>query len=349
MIGDTNPPNIVLEPPACDDRPLWDLWVSRFHLPAVAVADELGLFSRLNSTPATATEISKWFSLSSRGAESLLGVLVGLGFLRRLRGMFHLTEQAGEFLVPDRPYYWGGLFAAYRIEPDRASPARLLAALREDDGADKQRATTWWQQGSLTRQNADVVTAYMHAHSFPSAVGFARRADFTGIRRLLDVGGGSGCFSLAVAMRYPDVSCTVMDLPEVCAIAQGYAERYEMAQRIETFPTNFFQDPWPQNYDAALFSNILHDWGPGECEELLNSAHGAVAPGGKIFIHEALLGDGRDDNLTSTSYSLQMTLGTLGKQFSLDELVELLDRAGFVNPRAKHSFSHFWTVTADRP
>jgi O-methyltransferase domain/Dimerisation domain len=338
-----------IDPPSCDDRLLWDLWVSRFHLPAVAVADELRLFSLLDEAPASASEIAQRLSLSERGAEALLAVLTGLGFLRQLGGRFHLTEPAREFMLPDRPYYWGGVFAAYRLEVDRASPGRLLASLREDPDAEQRRATVAWQAGELPPESARIITAYMHAHSFPSAVGFARRADFRGVQRLLDVGGGSGCFSIAVAMRHPSVSCTIMDLRPVCAIATSYVAQYGLLDCIDTMAADFFRDAWPRNHQAVLLSNILHDWDPAQCHELLVRAFESLPPGGRIFIHEALLGDGRDDDLTTASYSLQMATGTLGKQFTADELTALLRGAGFDNPRCTHSFYHFWTVTADRP
>lgn len=338
-----------IDPPSCDDRLLWDLWVSRFHLPAVAVADELRLFSLLDESPAAAADIAQRLSLSQRGAEALLAVLTGLGFLRQLDGRFHLTEPAREFLLPGRPYYWGGLFEAYRLEADRASPKRVLAALREDPEAEQRRATVAWQAAALSPESAAIITAYMHAHSFPSAVGFARRADFRGVQRLLDVGGGSGCFSIAVAMRHPSVSCTIMDLPPVCEIAKSYVAQYGLLDCIDTVAADFFRDPWPRTHQAVLFSNILHDWAPAQCHELLVRAFESLPPGGRIFIHEALLGDGRDGDITTASYSLQMATGTLGKQFSAQELAALLRDAGFQNPRYTHSFYHFWTVTADRP
>jgi hypothetical protein len=42
----------------------------------------------------------------------------------------------------------------------------------------------------------------MHSHSLPAAIGVARNGDFQGVRRLLDVAGGSGCFSIALALRH---------------------------------------------------------------------------------------------------------------------------------------------------
>ena len=83
-------PYIIL--PTCDDRLIWDVWASNFHLPALTVADELGLFRFLKKTPATAEEVSKVFSLQMRATEALLGVLTSLGFLAQHQDRFYITD-----------------------------------------------------------------------------------------------------------------------------------------------------------------------------------------------------------------------------------------------------------------
>ena len=59
----------------------------------------------------------------------------------------------------------------------------------------------------------------MHSLGFPAAMGMARLGVFAEVRRLLDIGGGSGCFSIALAGRHPALHCTVLDLPPVCTLA----------------------------------------------------------------------------------------------------------------------------------
>ena len=80
--------------------------------------------------------------------------------------------------------------------------------------------------------------------------------DFAETRRLLDVGGCSGVFSITLAERHPDLRCTVMDLAEVCKLTPGYVAARGLSDRIDTFSADMFRDPWPTGYDAHFFSNI---------------------------------------------------------------------------------------------
>src|SRR3712207_774877 len=119
-----------LEPPTSDDRPIWDVWLSVYHFPTLAVADALGVFPLLKETSASSEEVADQLSLGPRATEALLGVLTSLGFLEQRRSRFSLTDVARNFLLPDSPYYWGGIFELVRDIPFTCSSLR--EALKKD-------------------------------------------------------------------------------------------------------------------------------------------------------------------------------------------------------------------------
>jgi hypothetical protein len=168
--------------PATDDRLLWDIWMSAFQFSALALADDLGLFSVLESQPATADEIAARLSLSPISAEALLGVLTSLGLLARHTGTFSLTQVSRTFLLPNSPYYWGSALRVFRNMP--VSFSALRKALLEDQAAD-----TPPDDPTEDMNEATAFTPAMHSLSFPAAMALAQRDEFDGVRRLLDVGG----------------------------------------------------------------------------------------------------------------------------------------------------------------
>ncbi len=337
-----------LHAPRCDDGPLWDLWLSRLHLPALVIADELGLFEFLSAHPASPDVIADRFDISRRGAEALLGVLAGLEFLRSVSGRFHLTNISREYLLPSSPYYWGGVLSAYRAAPNRHTPENMLQAFRNNENPQQRPISHAWQDGSLSPEQAQQITAYMHAHSFPSAMGLAGRVPINGISKLLDVGAGSGCFSIALALRHEHLCCSLLDLPAVCKVAAAFVQEYGLSARIAMVPANFFKEEWPREHDAILFSNVLHDWDTTQCKFLLRQAFDALDGGGQVLIHEMLQGDDGAD-LAASTFSLQMAVGTQGSQFTAEQLTKLLTSAGFSAVRFFHTFAYFWTVIARKP
>jgi O-methyltransferase domain len=339
----------VLEPPTCDDRAIWDLWLSRLELPAVTVADEVGLFTLLAEGETTAPEAAGRLSLGARGAEALLAVTAALGLAGQRGGRFGLAEPARQFLLPGGDFYWGAML---QRSQHSTLHQELLEALRRDahpEQAPDARLAAGWASGQIDAAQARSTTAAMHAHSFPAAVGVARNGDFTGVTRLLDVAGGSGCFSIALAQRRKDVRCTVMELPEVGRVAEEYIARYGVTAQVETRAANMFADRWPAGHDAVFFSNIFHDWDVARCRHLVTRSFAALPSGGRIYLHEILLADSRDGPLPAALFSLAMLIANYGKQFTFGELESLLSEGGFRDVRSALTYGYYSLVSARKP
>jgi hypothetical protein len=339
-----------LDPPRCDDRLLWDVWQSKHHFSSLVVADQLELFSYLEENPATAKEIAKGLSLSLRPTEAVLAVLTSLGFLVQHCGRFALKEVSRNFLLPKSPYYWGGVFAPYRHNYTDLRDILLRDPSDDSDNVDKGSAfVDQWERGELDPDRAEWLTRFMHSMSFPSAIGLSRRVDLSGVKRFLDVGGGSGCFCIALAIRNPEILFTVMELPPVCEITKQHITEYGMEDQIDTYEADMFRDPWPTGYDAVFFSNIFHDWKRDQCTELGRRGFETLPHGGRIYLNEALLNDTKDGPLTVASYSVSMLHHTRGKQFTADDMFELLRECGFEDPMVTSSYSYFSLISARKP
>ncbi|MGH2354152.1 MAG: methyltransferase [Chloroflexota bacterium] len=336
-----------VEMPGCDDRLVWDVWLSRLHFPALTVADEIGLFAHLDAHPATADDVAEGLGLGRRGARALLGLLAALGFLAQHQGRFYLSDVARTYLLPDSPYYWGGMLQLFKDRPLTHDAVR--EALQREAQLGAETFARSWETGELDEAQARAITRAMHSHSFPAAVGLARRGDFSGVRRLLDVGGGSGGACIAIALRYPEMRCTVLELPAVCRIAQQYVAEYGLAEQIDTVAADMFADPWPAGYDAVLFGNVFHDWDRTRCLALSRRSFEALPAGGRIYLHEMLLADTKDSPLAAAAFSMQMAVRTRGKQFTAGELVDLLSECGFVDAGVTPTYGYYSLVSARKP
>jgi hypothetical protein len=335
-----------LKLPTCDDKLVWDVWMSVYHFPTLTVADDVGLFPLLERAPATAEEVAQSLSLGPRAVESLLGVMTSLGFLVQRQGRFYLTDVTRNFLLPESPYYWGGMLQLTRDIP--FTRLAIREALKRDkpigyEGKDV------WETHQVDSEQAKVFTRAMHSHSFPAATGLAEQGDFSGVKRLLDVAGGSGCFCIALALRYPEMQFTVMELQVVCKLAEEYIADYGLQDRINTLAADIFNDAWPAGYDAIFFSNIFHDWDRKRCLHLARSSYEALPPGGRIYLHEMLLEDTKDGPLPATLFSMNMMFFTEGKQFTAGELGELLRECGFQDLAITPTYGYYSLISGRKP
>ena len=332
--------------PTCDDTSIWSAWLGVYGFPTLAVADELGLFPLLKKEPLTAEQVSEKMSLGPRATEAMLGVLASMGFLEKRNEKFHTTPESENYLLPDSPYYSGGIIRLLRDMPFTYS--MLKDALLRDKPA-VYGGKDLWKAHEMDQAQAELFTEAMQSISFPAAMGIAVNGNFDGVQRILDIAGGSGCYDIALALRYPDMRFTIMELPAICDITRKYVKRFSLEDRIDVLPANMFLDPWPKGYDAVFFSNIFHDWDLNSCVELVKKSYNALPRDGKIYLNEALLDDTKTGPPLVTLYSMDMIYFTLGKQFTARELTDLLIAGGFEDVSISNPFSVYSLVSAKKP
>lgn len=332
--------------PAAPDRPLWDIWLSMHALPALTVGIEIGLFESLAEGPASSDELAERLALNRHALRGVARMLASLGILHHREGRFRLTRTASTYLVASSELFFGPVL---RVGGQSPRHDALVGALKERPDPDKERHVDHWESGEVDPDTARIIAKIMHAHSRPASAALARLPVWSTVDKVLDVGGGSGCFSIALAQAYPALRCTVLELGGMTEVARGYIDEGGVPDRVDTRVVDMFRDDWPDGYDGILLSNILHDWSLEACAELARRAFAALPSGGRIFVHEMLLDDDGCGPATTASFSLLMLTGTRGQQLTLPELRQLLESAGFLDVDAVDSYGYYSLVTARKP
>jgi SAM-dependent methyltransferase len=157
----------------------------------------------------------------------------------------------------------------------------------------------------------------------------AEQMPLAGARRLVDVGGGTGVYSIALLRANPDLKAVVWDRPEVLRVAAEFAEASGLADRLELQGGDMFTDPFPAGADVVLLSNILHDWDEPECLRLLQRCAEGLPPGGRLLIHDVFLDDDLGGPLPVALYSAALFSVTEGRAYSIAEYRRMLEASGF--------------------
>lgn len=334
------------ELPPIDDTPIWDALLSLYNSPAIALALELDVFEALQE-PASVEAVTERLGYSLRGMTALLAMLKVQGLLDRHAGQYQLNNLSRTYMLRSSPYFWGPFFS--RTALLLPNYTTILENIRDGETREQRDAADGWEAGQMDPAVARTVTDFMHCHSMASAVGLAHSCDFSAVSRLLDIGGGSGCYASALANHYPGLTCTIMELAPVCDVAADYIAKAGVSDRVDTKAVDMFREAWPTGYDAHFFANVFHDWSVDTCEELTRKSFAALEPGGRICLQEMLLDQGGDNPAPAVAFSFMMTWGTKGQQFSLSRLQAILGQAGFTNIRAQRSYGYYSLVTADKP
>lgn len=117
------------------------------------------------------------------------------------------------------------------------------------------------------------------------------RFDFSGVARMLDVGGGDATMACELVRRFP-LHATVFNVPQAAALARANVTATSLGSRVAVVEGDFRTDELPGGFDLVLFSRVLADWDPATCRKLLARAWRALVPGGSLVVAEPF----RDDN-----------------------------------------------------
>jgi acetylserotonin N-methyltransferase len=329
-----------------DDRRVYDAYIASRVSAALAASVRIGLFEALDERPRTAEELAQAVRLQQRPVDLLLAALLAMGLVDGDEGVFSLPPDASAYLVRGKPGWLGGLIM---LELEHFLDPRTLLHALEHDQASVYGGKDPWAVHAADPSQAGAFTLAMHSISQRPAAGLARHCDFRGITRVLDIGGGSGVVAMSIAEAWPEVRCTVLEMPAVCPHTRHFVAEAGLSDRVEVVAGDMFDGDWPEGHDLVLFSQILHDWPPEMGLELLQNAFAVLPAGGRVLIHEKLVDDDGRGPLANALVNLDMLVWTEGQQYSMATLRPLLLKAGFEAVERQDTVGYWSVIEARKP
>jgi hypothetical protein len=173
---------------------------------------------------------------------------------------------------------------------------------------------------------ASAFDSAMTGYTASTSAAVASAYDFSEVRKLLDVGGGSGALLGAIAARHPHVSGATLDLPHVAARAKEHLARTGAAH-CEAIAGDFFASV-PEGFDAYTLKMILHDWNDERSIEILANVRKAMPSHGKLLVIDAVLPEGNAPS-PGKLFDINMLVMTGGRERTEREFRALFEAARF--------------------
>jgi len=284
---------------------------------AVLTALELDAFTAV-ADGAPADVVAERLQASPRGTEMLLHALAALKLLRKENGIFKNTPLSARFLVDTSPdsarkalLHTANLWHRW---------SNLTGSVRAGTPAPKAGNGGW----------VNTFIAAMDRNARERAQTVVNAVGPESVRRILDLGGGSGAYSIAFARANPHVKAEILDLPDVIPLTQAYIRQAGLADRIHTRVGDMLSDPLEQGFDLVLLSAICHMFSPEENRALFQRAYAALVPGGRLLVQDFILEPEKTAPRFAALFSLNMLVGTRGgSSYSEPEYTAWLKAAGF--------------------
>ncbi len=252
---------------------------------AMLAGMQLEVFTPLQHGPMATEQIADAIGVGPARLGLLLYALVAAGLLTEQDGRFANTPEAQHFLVTDAPSYMGYLHT-------------VIASIWENNLKTAKSICTGVPQAyvDFSHSPPDRVEAFLRSineRTVATARELLERCDFSSTQTLADVGGGGGGLSLILTKACSQLQATVVDLPQVTAIAQKIVEEEGATDRIKVLSADVVSDPLPGAYDVAVLKSVLHVLSSEDARRVVRHVGTAINPGGMICIVGQILDDSR--------------------------------------------------------
>jgi hypothetical protein len=291
-------------------------------------AVELDLFTQVSDGMGTLSEIATALDVSMTNAERLLVACEAIGLVAKDGERFTNAPDVERFLVKGKRSFagpwmkmatrnwdeWGNLEGYLRSKGDPCILGNYEGFAVED------------------------ARAY-HQSTYSIGMGagrrFAKQCDLSTRTRILDLGGGSGCYCITAAQAYPNLEAIVFDLPSMSVIAGEFIEQHGLSDRIQVQPGDFTKDKFPGDVDVVIMASNLPQYNHEIIQGIVNKAFDALLPGGEMHLIGETLNDDGDRNISPALWGMnEAILGSTGIAHSESDVAGYLVTAGFTDVTA---------------
>lgn len=297
---------------------------------ALFSALHINLFGALANGGMDLAALSKALDVPLNRVTTLVTALTSMGLVLRDGNTVINSPAADAYLAPDADGYFGD-YLRYQIDRQMYPiMGQLDAVLEGRDGDVMYDSYETWMDDP---KEAELFSVSQHSGSLGPGAVLAKIIDFSDCTSLLDVGGGTGAFSIMACKRAPDLRATVLDFENVIEEGQRFVSEAGLQDRITFMAGNALEADWPDGQDAILMSYICGGVPREGIPTLFEKAYAALNSGGRLIIHDFMVENDRTGPSLAALWALQhMCYTPDGIALTPGLLSENLVATGFPKP-----------------
>jgi len=284
---------------------------------------ELELFTKVSQGTNDLAAVAEITGMAPDVAERLCTACLALGLLEQKDDKFYNAPDVERYLVKGKPTYHGEWALYHKNGYEQWK--NLATALNPPKSL--------YDRIKDNPKTAREITTAGYYSSISAGKKFARKVDLSSYSLLLDLGGGSGVYSIMACQSNPNLHAIVIDFATVCAVADEFIAEANLTDRIKTSPGDYLTDDYPVGADVILICGTLEVRDTRDQKLVLNRTYDALPPGGMLVYITNMLEDDRSGPFEAVCSNLGTVFGTKpwGRIHTAAEISDFLTEAGYVD------------------
>ena len=306
---------------------------------------KLWVFGLLENEMLTSGEVAERISAAPGYVHAFLDSCVVLDLLEKHGDKYINSPLASKFLVEGKKEYVG----------DHALHHTNTWALwgRLDEIIKEGRTQLPYETGYVDAPT--YWTNYMMGQHNRAASGQAyylvENLNLRGKQKLLDLGGGTASYSIALCGANPQLRAVVVDEKEPLSIARPLVEEHDLQDRISFLEGDLFTEPLEKDFDAVLISGVVLIKSEKDCRRLFEVAYNSLLPGGLVVVQDYMRVDHSPERIKMDALEnmyVKLAFDPDAEDRDGELVTSWLGDSGFKNPKMLPLPTQLALITAEK-
>ena len=294
-------------------------------------AIDLELFTSISQGKNTVESFANDADISQLNAERLMTMSAASGLIHWENDHYENAEDVQRYLVKGEDSYAGPWLTFTR--PGWTNWGKLTEKLKNPESP-----TVIGSYESMTVEYARIYHEATSSIGFGAGRRFVKQVNLSKRKKMMDIGGGSGAYSIVAAKAHPKLSAVVFDLPPVVEVTKDFIANNSVEDRVSTRGGDFTKDSFPENCDVAVMASNLPQYNREIITMVIQKAFDALLPGGEMHLIGEMLDDDHAGPLDAAIWGLMEVMSnSTGLTHTRADCVYYLEQAGFTDVKA-HEF-----------
>ena len=316
---------------------VFDLLITPWKTSVLTTAVRLKIFTILSDKSMSVEALSSRCQSRPYFLKPLLDACVGMGLIELKGDQYLNTHSSRVYLVEGEPHYVGDFIELMYNESHKWD--QLYEIVKNGEKCTDEQNTAEEHRTFIKGMNnlgmLGEVDALLHA------------VDLSGCRLMVDAGGGSGCYSVALCQKYPVLESTILDKSETLVITREMISTHKERERITLRASDITKDPFGDKIDVVLLSDVIY--GESEAEPVLQNAWDCLVDDGILIVRGYYTDPAGVKPLLGALFVLnQLVFDPERKWLTMASLQEKIKDAGFSITKASPLTEHSFIIIAEK-
>jgi len=315
---------------------IFDLVIAPWKTAVLNTAIRLKIFTVLSDRHISAKELAAQTNTHKVSLQAVLNALVCMGLLRFEKDKYQNSHLSRIYFVEDEPFYVGNFIQLLANESSKWNRLFSIVSKEKEIPCDFDQSHRTFIKAMHNMGMLGEVDALINSVSLSTCP------------NMVDAGGGSGIYSIALCQKYPELKSTILDSRETLTVTKEFVSKHEVRNRIELRECDITKDKLGDNIDAVLLSDVTYD--ENEAEKILQNVWNCLRAKGQLIIRGYYYDPQNSSPLFGALFMInQLVINSDREIITLSSLKGLMKKIGYIITKVSPLTERSFIIMATKP